>query len=629
MDELEYRLGLKKIRLILLYIVLFGLAIFLATGMFWRQIICYEHFLQKERHQNLRRILVPAPRGNIYDRNGNPLAHNSPSHELLLYLPLLRSEFNQEYVNLLRSARASGINTNKKNLQIEARKNIIQKYMDQVRALTHRNLSVTPAQIERHYNKELLLPFVLMGNLTDLEYVTLVENIAPDSPLRIGTEYVRSYPRGTAACHVIGYVTSTKTLGGLDNNITTFRQYNKLGKAGIELIMNDLLSGTSGEEILSVDPSGFKAQTTEFRNPEKGQDCYISIDIDLQQVAETSLGDKIGSVVVLDVRTGEVLVMASKPNYDLGKMSPRITNEIFSKISAETGWLNRSTQGLYPPGSTFKLLSAIAFLKSGTATWDPADTELCQGSTMIGTGKFRCDNHRAHGKIGLHEAIKKSCNVYFYNRSQKCGIDFISKEAHRFGLDSKTGLELPYETSKMIVPTKTWKIAKNLGPWLGGDTANTSIGQGYLRLTPLQMACFTASVARNETRTTPHIIHEENRPSQQGCHEEIGLSNDDYTKLISAFEDAVNGGTCWRARIQGLRVAGKTGTAQVWENGKKRNVAWFIGFAPVEDPQIAIAVAVQEKSESDSYYGSTHAAPLAKDTMEYYFSKFLNKIPCP
>ena len=147
-----------------------------------------------------------------------------------------------------------------------------------------------------------------------------------------------------------------------------------------------------------------------------------------------------------------------------------------------------------------------------------------------------------------------------------------------------------------------------------------SIGQGYLRVTPLQMACFTASVARNETRTIPYIIHQEGRSTQYGCHEKIGLSGGDYRNLVDAFEAAVTSGTCWRARIPGVTLAGKTGTAQVWTYGKKRNVAWFIGFAPVKSPRVAIAVAVQEKSESDSYYGATHAAPLARDTLEYYFS---------
>ncbi|MDR0351673.1 MAG: hypothetical protein LBH49_03465 [Puniceicoccales bacterium] len=624
MDELEHRLGLKKNRLILLYTILFSLGIFLATGLFWRQIICHEHFLQKERHQNLRRILIPAPRGNIYDRNGKLLAYNSPKHELQLYLPLLRQEFNREYGRLLKTTKASGLIINKKNLQFESRKNVTQKYIDQANALTGRNLVLSQSKIERHYNQELLIPLVIMDNLTDAEYVALAENIDMDSPLRLATEYIRNYPLGKSACHVIGYVTSTKDLPknySNSSNITTFRQYNKFGKAGIELIMNDLLSGTPGEEILSVDPAGFKAKTTEFKKPEKGQDCYISLDIDLQQVAEASIGDKTGSVVVLDVHSGEVLAMVSKPNYDLAKLSPRISNKVFDKISAKTGWLNRATQGLYPPGSIFKLLSSIAFLKSGVSSWAKTDTETCSGSTMIGTRKFRCDNNRAHGKIGLHEAIKKSCNVYFYNRSQKCGINAISNEAQRFGLDTKTGLELPYETSKMIVPTKDWKVARNLGPWLGGDSANTAIGQGYLRVTPLQMACFIASVARNETRTIPYIIHKKSRPSQSGQWEKIGLSDRDYTNLLLAFEEAVKGGTCWRAGIKGLRIAGKTGTAQVWEKGKKRNVAWFIGFAPVESPKIAITIALQEKSESDSYYGSTHAAPVAKDTLSHYFSQ--------
>ncbi|MDR1457906.1 MAG: hypothetical protein LBI37_00030, partial [Puniceicoccales bacterium] len=212
MDELEHRLGLKKNRLTLLYIILFGLGIFLAIGLLWRQIICHDYFLQKERRQNLRRILIPAPRGNIYDRNGKLLAYNSPKPKLQLYLPLLRQEFSREYSRLLKDVKSSGLGINKKNLQLEARKNIIQKYIDQANALTGRNLALNQSKIERHYHQELLIPLVLMDNLTNTEYVALVENIAADSPLRLATEYVRNYPLGKVACHVIGYVTSTKDL---------------------------------------------------------------------------------------------------------------------------------------------------------------------------------------------------------------------------------------------------------------------------------------------------------------------------------------------------------------------------------------------------------------------------------
>jgi penicillin-binding protein 2 len=311
--------------------------------------------------------------------------------------------------------------------------------------------------------------------------------------------------------------------------------------------------------------------------------------------------------------------MTSHPNYDLNQLTPSIPPETFQAINDRGGWFNRALQGLFPPSSTFKILVAIALLNGKHANWD--DIIDCNGYSAIGNRKFHCDSHRHHGPIGLFDAIIKSCNVFFFEKTRNIGIQPIIAEAKRFGLDQPTGIDLPHETHRMLIPSPEWKKRRGFGSWLGGDTANTAIGQGYTLVTPLQMACFMASVAGGRTRTLPSILHNSSRHRENTDQraENIGLTPKDHLKLLNALESVVLSGTGKRAASETLRIAGKTGTAQVRLHGRKRNVAWFVGFAPIENPKVAIAVEIQEQEDDDSFYGGKESAPIAKMIMEAYF----------
>jgi penicillin-binding protein 2 len=589
--------------------------LFLAYGLCYRQIIQHDYFCQKEKRQNQRRIIIPAPRGDIYDRNGKLLVCNRPSFDLHLYFDDIRSEVRQEYVCLAKELHAKKESIDRNSLQKRARQNIVEKYLKLANAITGRNAVLDAKMLERHYRESLLLPIAILSNLSRREYIQLVDRLPPQSPLYIATSYYRFYPYQSAACHVLGYVVSDVKTCHI-NSLKTFQFIGKTGKAGIELFQNQTLFGSYGEQIFSVSPSGFRAECIREKYPHKGHDCILSIDIDLQMAAEDALENKLGSAIVLDVHSGEVLAMASKPDYDINLLSPKIIPEVYQKITENGAWLNRAFQGVYPPASTFKIISAIAFLRHKITSWNRNDSIECFGKTKIGTRIFNCDRSTAHGIVSLQSAIEKSCNVYFYLRSQDCGIEKIAEEARRFHLDQKTGIDLPFETNRMTIPSPAWKEKKGHGKWFAGDTANTAIGQGDLLVSPLQMACFMASLAQNRTQTIPHIL--------RGSHTQptaptIELADDDYKSLIRTLQSVIDSGTGRSAKLDRLTLAGKSGTAQVWERGEKRNVAWFIGFAPVENPQVAIAVAVQEQSRYANYYGGKMAAPIARQILNFYF----------
>lgn len=601
-------------RTAILFLFFLGVIVFLISGLFYRQIIQHTLFLQKEAYQNQRRMIIPAPRGHILDRNGKIVVQNKPIFNLQLFLDDIRQEVRQEYLSLIRQKKLKRTEATKLS-----RKNVLQKYLNLVQRITGRTCPIRERSIERHYRESLLLPLTVLSNLTPEEYSRLVDLLPTQSPLYISTDYYRYYPYHTAACHVLGYVSTNHEIHREPNDLRSFLASRKVGKTGIELSQNEALSGTDGEAIFSVDPSGFRAQLIQQTPPQKGADCYLSIDIDLQLAAEQAIGSRFGSAVVLDIPTGEVLAMANYPNYDANLLSPKISTEIYQQITDEEAWLNRALQGCYPPASTFKIISSIAFLRNKVASWDPSDITECIGKTKIGIRTFNCDHSTAHGSVSLATAIKKSCNVYYYTRSQQCGIKTLAEEARRFHLDQRTGIELPFETHRMTIPTAEWKEQHGYGKWFPGDTANTSIGQGYLLFSPLQMACFIASVAANRTLTIPHILHDPQH--QQSTLPTIGLPTKTYQKLIQTLQEVIDSGTGRLAKVKNISVAGKSGTAQVWEKGKRRNVAWFIGFAPVERPQVAIAVALQEKTAEDNFYGGKTAAPVAGKILDFYFNQ--------
>lgn len=641
MSQIDVHRG-ENPRILFLFWILVAATLVLVFGLGWRQLIASRKYEEIEKRQTERRIYMPGPRGNIFDRKGNLLVGNRPHYSAVVYLDDLRAEFRKEYAAIIRAERARlkeayettapGQRPDKpplpdyNQLQWVARQNVVQRYIDEINRITGREDSLSETKLVRHFNEQLLLPLPLIEDLTPDQYARLVEQVPVDSPIKVHTGTARYYPLGSAAAHALGYVQSVNPDPEEmpDDGIKTFTFKKQIGKTGLERFFNELLSGTAGTEMWRVDPLGFQDTRLDLVAPEQGEDLITSIDSDLQRAAETALGDRKGAAVTIDIKTGEVLTLASHPAYDLNDLSPFIPRTTFDAINEKGAWLNRAAQLSYPPGSTFKILTTIAGMRAGTIGRDTRHE--CRGVYRVGNRIFRCHARYGHGEVDTAAAIEGSCNVYYYAEGLRMGIDVLSAEAKRFGLDQKTGIDLPYETSRLVVPSKEWKREQVGAGWVPGDTANTSIGQGFLLVTPLQMATFMASLARGETRTQPTLRALSAEEAEQVEHggEPIGLSREQWTEIWEGMERVVGpDGTGRLVQIDGLRIAGKTGTADFRAHGQTVNLAWFIGCVPVENPQIAVAVMVEGASSADSFHGGSTAGPVAKDI----FLEFIEQYP--
>jgi penicillin-binding protein 2 len=594
----------------------------LSSGLAYRQLFKYSEYAEKGARQTLRRIIIPGPRGNIYDRDGRLLVGNRPRYSAVVFLNELRPEFRSEFKLLKQFYESVPENQVPGNgdIQIEARRNVVQRYINEVGSAIGRKLEIISEDIERHFGQQLLLPFPLIADMEPEEYALLLEQIPVQSPIQIYTSNTRYYPYGSLAAHTIGWVGNTqemdtKNLPGDD--LMTFQARGYEGKSGIEKGFDKELQGESGLQIWVVDPSGFQFEPKVMETPVQGKDLQITLDAELQDLAEIGLGTQVGAVVALDVKRGDLLVMASKPDYNLNDLSPYISNAVADDINERGAWINRPLQGLYSPGSTFKLITSLAGLRAGII--DENSTSFCGGSYSIGRSVFRCWNHSGHGEVDIHKAIQMSCNVFFYQYSQEIGVDRISAEAKLFHLDEPTGIELPFEATNMIVPTKEWKKEQYGESWFPGNTAHLAIGQGYLRVTPLQMACFTAAFARRETSFHPTIIFDPYRQTV-GSKLDMRLPDHDYNLLLEGMEAAAVDGTGKLVKVPGVRVAAKTGTAQVQTPKGMKHLAWYICFAPIEDPEIAIAVMI-EGQQGDSLGGGSTAGPVAQPILQRFFEK--------
>jgi penicillin-binding protein 2 len=629
-------------RIRLFFWIIFAAGAVLIGGLGWSQLIGIREYQEIEKRQTERRILKPGPRGDIYDRNGNLLVGNRPHYSAVAYLDDLRPDFRSEYSKIIRAERArikedyqntpeatrpaAPPHPNYNRLQWVARQNVVNRYLAIINRITGRNDSISQRKLIRHFNEQLLLPLPLVQDLSPDHYARLVEQLPVNSPIQIHTDTARHYPYGSVAAHLLGYVQSTSPDASEipDDGIKTFTFKTKLGKTGLERAFNQQLSGTTGMEIWRVDPLGFQDTRLQMIPPQQGQDLITSIDMDLQLAAETALGDRTGAAVALDIQSGEVLTLVSHPSYDLNELSPFIPRKTFDAINERGAWLNRALQLSYPPGSTFKLISSIAGMRHGTIDTDSVHN--CQGVYRLGRSLKRCHARHGHGATDLAKAIEGSCNVFYYREGLEMGIDVLSAEAKRFGLDQKTGIEVPFETSRLVVPSKEWKKAQGRGGWVPGDTANTAIGQGFLLQTPLQMATMIASIARGETRTRPTLQALAREDALQVNHggEPIGLTPEQTRLLWDGMERVVGpDGTGRLVHIDDFRVAGKTGTADFRAHGKEVNLAWFVGFAPVDKPRIAVSVMVEGTKASHTYHGGSTAGPVAKDI----FLKFIEKYP--
>ena len=322
---------------------------------------------------------------------------------------------------------------------------------------------------------------------------------------------------------------------------------------------------------------------------------------------------------MVDVATGEILALASYPGFDPNLMTGRISQDAYDEIESAGGWLNRATQGLYPPGSTFKIITAIAGMKSGAV--GPSEAIDCGPSLLVGNRAFPEHISEGYGPTDVEKMLIVSCNVWNYTVGLRMGIDRLAAEAERLGLAERLlvspmdGRSEYAETSRgMVIPTPAYKRRRGDGEWSLGDTANTSIGQGYLLTTPLHMAAMMASIARNETRTVLTLIHDPGRELAHAGSKSLGLTPLQRRALLDGMTRCVEEGTATPVRIPGLAIAAKTGTAEYFKDGRKAHLAWTVGFAPADNPRVAFAICIE--GEDMSSWGGATAGPVARRMLE-------------
>lgn len=634
-------------RIVSFYPLVAILLVIIMAGFAYQQLFKTGEYTESEIQQSQRRILTPGPRGNIYDREGRLLVGNLARYAITINLDELRAEFLRTYRITRRNYREAddkNIPTSAQ-LWIIARYAVMQRYLDQVNRITGRDDKIDARRFSRHFNQQLLIPYTLVEDLAPEEYARLAEQLPANSPLRLTATSTRYYPYGNTAAHVLGYIRASDDLdaGGFPGeNLTTFKMRGTTGRDGLELKFNEHLQGKPGYTIYRVDPAGYRIEPPLEHSPAlHGGHLHTSLDIDLQQLAEEKMGDiekggYRGSVVALDVRTGEVLALASNPGYNPNDFFPRLSQDNYDKMNRLEAWANLGIVGTYPPGSTFKIIDAIAGFRAGVL--HPDSVYNCGGVLRVGNRDFACHDRHVHGDIDFHHAISKSCNIFFYRESLDLGAQAIADEARRFGLDAPTGIELPGEAKNMNIPDPIRRRARGL-PWTGGDTVTLAIGQNEIIVSPLGMAAFIASVARNETRTPLTILHDPHRAAARTA--PIGLTADQQRALVDAMRETIKTGTgkiLTNPRFRDLNlghldIAGKTGTAQkeVWKDGRRGiiNFAWFVGFAPASDPRVAIAVVLEGDVPGEELGGGAKAAPIAGYVLKKYFEKNPEQIPAP
>jgi len=668
----------ERLRLYAVFFFFFAGFLYVIGGLVFRQLIQSSDLKVQSDTQSRRVVLRPPARGRIYDRNGFPLVDNRARWSVKADLASLQKEFRVEYLRLLAAEKArDAVSIDREKVMEDARVRVLQGWLNKVwfvidetnrntknrKALTKLTPVTAPTErqiniedLRKHLRERRALPFTLLNDLAfpgagqaltaedgTKSVARFIEQFPVEGPIRLEQDIVRTYPFGAMAAHVLGYVKDTDALPDNVDDISEVRieslqklhYTGKTGAAGIELSYNQVLSGRSGWELWSKTSSGYNQTRLKYSEPEQGGNVMLSLDYRIQQAAESALSklrDPQGALlpaaaVMIDVHSGEILALASQPSFDPNRLADRVSSKYYDEVEKAGGWLNRTTQGLYPPGSTFKVVTATAGMRKKVVDWD--DILDCGPFFRVGNRDFPEHEPVGYGDVNLDKMLAVSCNVWNYQVGLRTGIDALAAEARRFGLDTpllqtvsdmETGgrpmTELPFAANRgLVVPDREYKLRIGAGAWNEGDTANLSIGQGYLLTTPLHMACLAASIARGETRTVPSIIHSLERDGRHLGSQSIGLNADQLEALRGGMVRCVEEGTARVARIEGLPYAGKTGTSEYFKKGEKAHLAWMIGYAPADNPVVAFAVLVEGQVDTNTWGGKT-AGPVAKEMLE-------------
>lgn len=558
---------------------------------FWKlQVLDSEYYAQLAERNRIRAIPIMAPRGRMLDREGRVLVDNYPSFSVLL----LRDDpaLLDESLPLI----SEGLEISKEEL-------------DEVLAAA----KSTPR----------FQPIVLKPEATQAD-IAFVEAHRADLPvLELMMVHRRRYPRDGFLAHVIGYVGEVNQQQ-IERSAGRYRSGDVVGRTGLERQYNETLMGKNGMRRAIVNSLGKEVGRLQQEPAEPGKPIQLTIDYDLQVVTEEALAGQKGAVVALDPRSGEILAMASHPAPDPNMFAVRIPREEWQRLNEDPDCplLNRAIQAQLAPGSVFKVIMTAAMLESKII---PEDfTVYCPGYADFYGRTFRCHmyNKGGHGVVDLHKAVVQSCDVYFYNVGKRLGIDRIAFFAAQLGLGHKTGIDLPSEEAG-LVPSSEWKRRVLKQRWFAGETISVAVGQGATITTPLQLAYSIGGIVRGGRFAQPHLLKTAEPPAEQI----FPLAENTTEKIRQAMFGVVNeGGTGAAVRLEGIELCGKTGTAQLISiDTLKRGVkprkkltdnAWFVGYAPRDNPEIVVAVLVEHGG-----HGSTAAAPIARDIIKAYFDK--------
>jgi len=571
-----------KARIYIFYLFILTLGAVLIIKLYQIQIIQGPYYRELAEGNRIRLLSVSAPRGEVIDRQGKIMAKNRPSFTV----SVIPFEGNRE----------------------ESLK-LLSKIV---------NLSYTEIKkkIEEAPNNLQPVNIILDANLEIISKIKELEDKLPG--VLVTTNVIREYPNRTTASHILGYVGEVSK-----EEMKIFREYGVrmgdiVGKMGIEREYQKELMGIPGGEQVEVDAMGRPIKILGTVPPIPGSTLVTTIDLDLQKVVEESLKRRglPGAIVVMDPRNGDILAMASNPDFDPNSFAKGITAEEWKRLlSTKKPLLNRAISAAYPPGSTFKIAVALGALVEGIVDRD--SSFYCPGSMLIGNRKFGC--WTAHGRINFLNAIARSCDVAFYTMGLKLGPERIAKYARLLGLGDFTGIDIPGEV-RGLIPDPSWKK----GPWYIGDTANMSIGQGYVQVTPIQMAVLVSAIANGGKVYRPRIVSK--IIGQDGT---VKIQSPILIRDLSKFKReigiikegmklVVDIGTGNLARVEGVTVAGKTGTAENFpniENPLGKDHAWFIAYAPADNPKIALSILIEQGG-----HGGSTSAPIAAEIISYYLT---------
>lgn len=577
-----------KQRTVLLSFVVGAIFFLLLLRLWHLQILSAEDYRSKSEDNRLRFVPIAASRGAIMDRNGTVLVSNQPSFSLAVIPQEVKDR---------------------------------EALLDQLVSLLGLDREELAERWKKGRGRAKYYPIVLASNITRDQVEIIEENHLRLPGVEIEVKPVREYASGILASHLMGYIgeVSEEELARKGNEGYNPGDY--IGKNGIERAWEKELHGRDGGRQLEVDARGRVLRTISESQPMVGNSVVLTIDARVQEQAESAFGEQAGAAVAMDVNSGEVLAFVSNPGFDpalfSGKMPPDIWKQYLEDKRRPLE--NKALTGQYPPGSTFKVITALAGLENRLV--DENSSVSCGGAYRLGTSTFKCWNKHGHGTVNLKKSLRESCDVYYYHLGDRLGVDRIAAMARRFMLGSPLGIGLNHEKGGLI-PTTEWKLKRFKKPWIRGETPSVSIGQGYVLMTPIQLASMIATVANEGTIYRPHLVKRvvdaDGRTLKEFGAERLGstgVSASSYRLVKQGLFAVVNerGGTGGAARIGYVTVAGKTGTSQVVKLRKGggnpyqyRDHALFVAFAPFEKPEIAVAVIVEHGE-----HGGSAAAPIA------------------